>query len=62
MLSEKSPAEKLDEHNMKILQKIVGKSLYYARTIDHIMLMALKSLETVQKKPKIETAKQKLNF
>ena len=33
MLSGKAPAEELDEHNQKILQKIVGKFLYYSRAI-----------------------------
>ena len=58
MLSEKAPAEKLDEYNQKILQKIVGKFLYYARYIDPTILMALKSVALVQTKPTTETAKQ----
>ena len=48
----------MDERNQKRLKKIVGKLLYYARSIDPIMLMALNSLAAVQTKPKIDTAKQ----
>ena len=62
MLSEKSPAEELDEYNQKRLQKIVGKFLYYARSIDPTMLMSLNSLTKVQTKPTIETAKQIIQF
>ena len=62
MLSEKAPAEEWDEYNQKILQKIVGKLLYYARGIDPTMLMALISLAEVQTKPTIETAKKSLSF
>ena len=57
MISEKAQAEELDEYNKKILQKIVGIFLYYARAIYPTMLMALKSLAAVQTKPTIETAK-----
>ena len=38
MLSGKAPAEELDEHNQKILQKIVGKFLYYSRAIEPTIL------------------------
>ena len=62
MLSEKSPAEKLDEYNQKMIQKIVGKFLYYARAIDPTMLMDLNSLAAVQTNPTIETAKQITQF
>ena len=62
MLSEKSPAGEFYEHNHKILQKIVGKFVYYARSIDPIMLVALNSLAVVQTKPTIETAKQITQF
>ena len=62
MLSEKAPAEELDENNQKILQKIVEKILYYARAIDPTILMALNSLAVVQTKPIIETAKQITHF
>ena len=62
MLPEKSPAEELDEYNQKILQKIVGKLIYYARAIDPKMLMALNSLAAVQTKRKIETVKQITQF
>ena len=41
MLSEKAPSEKLDDNNNKIRQKIVGKFLYYARSVDPTMMMAL---------------------
>ena len=58
MLSEKAPAQELDEYNQKRLQKIVGKLLYYARSIDPTMLMSLNSLAAVQTKPKTETTKQ----
>ena len=44
MLSEKTPAEELDEDNQKILHKIVGKFLYYDIAIDPTMLMTLNSL------------------
>ena len=49
MLSEKEPAEELDENNRKILQKIVGKFLYYTKSVYPKMLMSLKSLATIQK-------------
>ena len=62
MLSEKAPAEELDEYKQKRLQKIVGKLLYYARSIDPTMLMALNSLAAAQKRPTIETAKQITQF
>ena len=58
MLSEKAPAEELDEYNQKRLQKIVGKFLYYARGIDPTILMALKFLAVVQTNLTIETAKK----
>ena len=58
MLSEKATAEEFDENNLKRLQKIVGKLLYYARSIDPTMFMALNSLAAVKKKPTIETTKQ----
>ena len=57
MLLEKDPAKELDENNQKQLQKIVEKFLYYARSIDPTMVMALNSLEEVHKNPKIATAK-----
>ena len=44
MLSEKLPAEELDENNQKILQKILGELLYYAGAIDPTILMAQNSL------------------
>ena len=62
MLSEKAPAEELVENNQKILQKVVGKSLYYARFIDPTMLMALNSLAALEAKPTIETVKKSLSF
>ena len=62
MLSEKEPAEELDENNHKRLQKTVGKFLYYARAIYPTSLMALNSLAAVQKKLTIETAKQITQF
>ena len=46
----------------KIFQKIVGKLLYYARTINPIMFMALNSLAELQTKLIIETAKKSLSF
>ena len=52
----------MDEYNQKILQKMVGKFLYYARSIYPTMLMALNSLEAVQTPPTIETAKQITQF
>ena len=45
-----------------MIQKIVGKFLYYARAIDPTMLMALNSLAAVQTNPKIVTAKQITQF
>ena len=59
MLSEKAPAEELDENNQKILEKIVGKFLYYARDIGPKIFTALNSPAAVQTKPTIETAKNK---
>ena len=50
MLSEKAPAEELDENNQKILQKVVQKFIYYARAIDPTMLMVLNSLAKVTDK------------
>ena len=52
----------MDENNQKRLQKIVGKFLYYARSIDPTMLVALNSLTAVKTKPKIVTAKQITQF
>ena len=52
----------MHENNQKQLQKIVGKFLYYAGAIDLTILMTLTSLEEVQTKPKIETAKQIIQF
>ena len=60
MLPDNSSAEELDENNEKRLQKIVGKFLHYARSIDPTMLMALNSLVVIQKKSKIETTKKPL--
>ena len=57
-MSEKAPAEKLDEHNNKVLQKIVETLLYYARDIYSTILMDLNYIVAVQIKPTIETAKQ----
>ena len=62
MLSVKEQAEELDEYNQKILQKVVGKFLYYTRDIDPTMLMALNSMVTVQTNPKIETARKITQF
>ena len=61
-MSEKAPAEELDKHNQKILQKLVGKLLYYSRATDPTMLMALNSLVAVQTKPAVETAKKTTPF
>ena len=57
MLSEKEPAEELDENNQKRLQKIVGNFLYYAIAIDPTIFMALNLLVEVQTKPTIDTTK-----
>ena len=57
MLSEKEPAEELDENNQKRLQRIVGKFLCYDRAIGPTMLMALNSLVAVQTQPTIDTTK-----
>ena len=54
MLSEKAPVEELDEYNQKRLNKIVGKLLYHARSVDPTMLISLRSLAAVQTKPTIE--------
>ena len=62
MLSDKAPAEELDENSHKRLQKIVGKFLYYARAIGPTMLMALNYLSEVQTNPTIDTAKQISQF
>ena len=58
----KEPDEEMDENNQKKLQKIVGNLLYYARCINHTMLMALNSLEVVQTNPKIRNARKKIIF
>ena len=47
ILSDKEPAEELDENNQKQLQKIVGKFLYYSISNDLTMVMSLDSLEAV---------------
>ena len=52
----------MDKNNQKSLQKIVGKFLYYAKSIDPTMLVSLNSLAAVQTKPKIETTKQITQF
>ena len=52
----------MDEHNQKRLQKIIGQFLYYARDIYSTLFMALNSMEAVQTKTKIETAKQITKF
>ena len=57
ILSEKEPAEELDENNQKRLQKIVGKFLYYARSIDPTKLMSLNLLTEIHKNPTIDTSK-----
>ena len=62
MISEKSPAEELNENNQKRLQKIVGKLLYYTIAIDPPMLMAINSLAALQKKPTIKPQNKQLNF
>ena len=58
MLSEKEPAEELDENNKKLPQKIIGKFLYFDRAIDSKILMVLNSLVLVHTKPTIDTEKQ----
>ena len=55
MLLEIAPAEELDKYNQKILQKIVGNFLYYARALDATMLIFLRYLAAVQTKPTTET-------
>ena len=62
MLSEKATAEDLDEHNQKIPQKIIGKFLYYTRSMDLTMLNSLKYLAAVQTHLTIETAKKFTQF
>ena len=62
MLSEKSPAEKLDDNNQKRLQKIVGFFLYYYRLLDPTTMMALSSLAAVQTNMTTKTAKQVVQF
>ena len=62
MLTEKAPAEKLDDNNQKIIQKCFGRYLYYDRAVDPAMLMELKSLAEVHTKAKIKTAKQLTQF
>ena len=52
----------MDEINQKRLQKIVGKFLYYARSMGPTMFMALTSLEAVQTNPTIEITKQIIQF
>ena len=61
-MNEEKTTEELDESNQKGIQKIVGKFLYYARSIDPKIIMALNSLAAVQTKPTIETAKQISQF
>ena len=62
MLSQKEPAEELDENNQKRIHKIIGKFLYYARDIDTTMFMTLNSLVVVHTKPTIETSKHITKF
>ena len=58
MLLKKETAEKLDGNYQKRPQKIIGKFLYCARSVDPTMLMALNSLAAVQTNPTIKNAKQ----
>ena len=53
ILNEKKTAEELDENNQKRLHNTVGKLLYYARSIDPTILMALNSLAAAHTKPRI---------
>ena len=62
MLSEKVPAEELDEHNQKRTSENIRRLLCYARDIDPTMLMALNSLAAVQTKLTIENEKQTTKF
>ena len=43
---------------IKRLQKVFGKFLYFAGSVDPTMMIALKSLAVVQTNPTIKTAKQ----
>ena len=52
----------MDENNQKIFLKIVGKFLYYARSTEPTMLMAINSLAEVNTKPTIKTSKQITQF
>ena len=47
MLSEKSPDEKLDDNNQKRLQNFIQNFLYFNKTVDPKILMALNSLAAV---------------
>ena len=62
IIFDKSRSEELDEKSQKRSWRIVGKFLYYSRSIELTMLMTLNSLAVVQKKKKIETAKQITQF
>ena len=47
---------------IKNIPEIVGKFLYYDRSMDSTILMALKSLAAVQINPTIETMKRITQF
>ena len=62
MLSEKAPAEKLDDNNQKRLKNYFGNFLYYPIEVDPTIIMALNSLVVVQTNPTIKNAKQVPRF
>ena len=52
----------MDKNNQKVLQRTVGKFLYYDRFIDLTIMKALKSLAAVQTNPTIKNAIQRNLF
>ena len=62
ILRDKHPSDVLYTSNKKRLEKIVGKFLYYARSIDSTMVMALNSLVAVQTKSTVEVEKNITHF
>ena len=62
ILKKKQTAEEFGANNQKRLHNIFGQFLYHARAIEPTMLMVLNSLEAVQTKLTIQTAKKSIIF
>ena len=58
LVNEPIPSPPLSKHSTARIQKIVGTFLYYTRTIDGTMLVALNSISTMQYKPTQDTLRK----